>query len=70
MAAMTATELRQLPASIDAPTAFRAIGVGRTKGYELLREDQFPVPVLRLGSLYRVRTADVLALLGVEPGAA
>lgn len=69
MAAMTEAELRQLPASVDAPTAFRAIGIGRTKGYELLRTGQFPVSALRLGNTYRVRTADLLALLGLEPAA-
>lgn len=69
MAAMTEAELRRLPASIDLPTTFRAIGIGRTKGYELLRADQFPVPVLRMGSVYRVRTADVLELLHIEPSA-
>lgn len=67
---MTATELLELPASLDMETTFRAIRIGRTKGYELLRNGEFPVPVLRLGGTYRVRTADVLALLGIDPMAA
>jgi len=65
MAAMTEVELRALPASIDLPTTFRAVGIGRTKGYELVKAGSFPVPVLRLGRVQRVRTADVLELLGI-----
>ena len=68
---MTAAELLALPASIDMETLFRAIGIGRTKGYELLRDGELPVKVLRLGATtYRARTADVLELLGIDPGAA
>ncbi|MCE6999593.1 hypothetical protein LZG04_32980 [Saccharothrix sp. S26] len=47
-------------------TAGRALGIGRTKTYELARSDQLPVRVLRLGSTYRVATADLLRVLGVE----
>lgn len=63
---MTTAELRRLPASIDLETAGRALGVGRTKAHELVRAGEFPARVLRLGRAYRVVTADVLALLGVD----
>ncbi|MBV8542555.1 MAG: hypothetical protein JO063_10060 [Pseudonocardiales bacterium] len=33
----------------------------------MARAGEFPVPVLRLGASYRVRTADLLTLLGIEP---
>lgn len=63
---MTVAELRELPASIDMETLFRALALGRSKGYELLRKDEMPVEILRFGRAYRARTADVLALLGVD----
>lgn len=65
---MTRRELLDLPAALDLVTAGRALGLGRTKSHELARAGEFPVRVLRLGRSYRVATADVLALLGIEPG--
>lgn len=35
-------ELLQLPAMIDLATAARALGVGRTKAYELAKSGAFP----------------------------
>lgn len=65
--AMTRSDLLALPAAIDLVTAGRALGIGRTKAHELVRAGQFPVRVLRLGSAYRVPTAEVLNLLGINP---
>ncbi|MFI7517346.1 helix-turn-helix transcriptional regulator [Micromonospora echinofusca] len=59
-------ELLQLPAMVDLATAARALGVGRTKAYELAKSGAFPCPVLRIGITYRVRTADLLRLVGIE----
>ncbi|PMR58903.1 DNA-binding protein [Verrucosispora sp. ts21] len=59
-------ELLQLPAVVDLATAARALGVGRTKAYDLAKSGAFPCPVLRIGTSYRVRTADLLKLIGVE----
>lgn len=59
-------ELLQLPAMVDLATAARALGVGRTKAYELAKRGVFPCPVLRIGTTYRVRTADLLRLVGIE----
>ena len=67
--AMTRDELLQLPAATDLVTAARAVGLGKSKAYEMVAAGKFPVPVLRLGKAYRVRTADLLALLGIEPAA-
>lgn len=64
---MTRGELLALPASVGPEIAFRALGIGRTKGYELIRSQEFPARVLRLGTGYRVVTADLLRLLGIEP---
>lgn len=65
---LTRTELLALPAAVPLwPTAGRAVNLGRTKTFELARAGKFPVPVLRLGNAYRVRSADLLAYLGIEP---
>ncbi|WP_370066218.1 hypothetical protein [Streptacidiphilus sp. MAP5-3] len=63
---MTRVELLALPAAVSLETANRAIGLGRSKGYDLARRDAYPCRVLRLGKTYRVITADLLRLLGVE----
>jgi hypothetical protein len=65
---LTRTELLALPAAVPLwPTAAKALGIGRTKAHQLVRTGEFPVPVLRLGHTYRVRTADLWALLGIKP---
>lgn len=64
---LTRGELLELPASVDLVTAGHALNLGRTKSHELARSGQFPVPVLRLGKEYRVRAADLLAFLGINP---
>jgi hypothetical protein len=63
---MNRAELLALPSSVDLAMAGRALGLGRTKSHELARAGQFPVRVLRLGNAYRVPTADLLALLGID----
>lgn len=64
---MNRDELLDLPATVDIPTAAKALSIGRTLAYQLARAGQFPVPVLRLGSRYRVPSSGLLAALGVEP---
>ncbi len=58
--------LEQLPPVLDLSTAARLLGVGRTAAYQLVRENQWPTPVIRVGRLIRVPTAPLLDLLGVE----
>jgi hypothetical protein len=69
--ALTGEELLNLPAVIDLETANRALSIGRSTGYGLAKQGKYPVTVLRLGNAYRVVTADLLKLLGMEraPGA-
>jgi len=62
---MSREELLELPAAVDLETGNRALGLGRSKGYELARRGLYPCKVLRLGNAYRVVTADLLALLGL-----
>jgi hypothetical protein len=62
---MTREELLALPAAVDLDTGNRALGLGRSKGYELAKRGEYPCKVLRLGKAYRVVTADLLSLLGL-----
>jgi excisionase family DNA binding protein len=48
---------------VDLLTAAKLLGIGRTTAYELARRDQFPCRLLRVGTRYRVVTADLLKLL-------
>jgi hypothetical protein len=63
---VTIAQLRA-SATVDLMTAARALGLGRTKAYELARRDQFPCRVIRIGETYRIPTAGLLELLGVSP---
>lgn len=66
--AWTEEEVRALGVRTDLVTAGAVLGVGRTKAHEMAREGTFPVPVLRLGRVYVVPTAGLLAVLGLtEP---
>ena len=51
-------------ATVDLMTAARALGIGRTKAYELAKHDEFPCPVIRVGEMYRIPTPGLLELLG------
>jgi len=62
---LTLAEIADLPAVTDLITAGRALGLGRTKAYELARAGQFPCPVIRAGKNWMVPTAGLLALLGL-----
>ena len=61
---LTLANLLALPAVTDLVTAGKALGIGRTTSYELVRAGRFPCQVIRVGKNYRVPTAGLLALLG------
>ncbi|MFE2944687.1 hypothetical protein ACFXKG_37465 [Streptomyces sp. NPDC059255] len=63
---LTGDDLLALPAVIDLDTSNRALMIGRSTGYGLAKQGEYPVKVLRLGNAYRVVTADLLKLLGLE----
>ncbi|UGQ15455.1 hypothetical protein LO772_16520 [Yinghuangia sp. ASG 101] len=63
---MTRAELLALPASVDLRTGNRALGIGRTIGYALARQGEYPCRVLRIGGAYRVITSSLLDVLGVH----
>ena len=62
---MSRAELLALPVTVDIGTAARALGLGRSTGYELARRGEFPCRILRVGSSYRVPTAELLRVLGI-----
>ncbi|MFD9757988.1 helix-turn-helix transcriptional regulator [[Kitasatospora] papulosa] len=67
-AALTESQVRDLPAMATAAQAFAALGIGRDLGYQLIRQKEFPLPVVPLGRTFRVRRVDILAFLGLENG--
>ena len=66
MTPVTIAQLRTAP-TIDLMTAARALGLGRTKAYDLARRQQFPCRVIRIGDTYRVPPAGLLELPGLAP---
>ncbi|MFC8433722.1 integrase [Streptomyces sp. NPDC057253] len=64
---MQLTELLALPVAFDLETSNRALQLGRTKGFQLAKQGEYPVRVLRVGHTYRVTRADLLRALGIDP---
>ncbi|OKI08099.1 hypothetical protein A6A06_35200 [Streptomyces sp. CB02923] len=60
------TEMFDLPVAVDLRTAARALGIASTTAYRLIREDEFPCPVLRVGRRYKVPTNELMLALGIE----
>ncbi len=60
------TEMFDLPVAVDLRTAARALGIASTTAYRLIREDEFPCPVLRVGRKYRIPTNELMRALGIE----
>jgi hypothetical protein len=52
-----------LPAVLDVPQAARLLGIGRTLAYELVRTDQWPTPVIRVGRLIKIPSAPLIELM-------
>ena len=55
-----------LPPVVDLPTAGKWLGIGRTTAYKLAKAGNFPVPVLRVGAGFKVPTAQLVQLLGLN----
>ena len=66
MTSVTISQLRST-ATVDLMTAARALGLGRTRAYELAKRNEFPCKVIRIGETYRIPTPGLLELLGVHP---
>ncbi|WP_233513886.1 hypothetical protein [Micromonospora craterilacus] len=63
----TEERIRALGAITDLPTAGRIFGLGRALSYELARTGDFPVPVIRASTRYKVPVAGILTSLGLQP---
>ncbi|TDD89518.1 DNA-binding protein [Actinomadura darangshiensis] len=63
---MSREELAALPTTTTIETAARALGLGRTRAYQLARENRFPCKVIRIGTTYRVITADLQRTLATD----
>jgi predicted site-specific integrase-resolvase len=55
-------------AVISAEEAFDFLGIDRTTGYRAIKDDRFPVPVIRVGRLIKVPTAPLARMLGGNTG--
>lgn len=53
-------------ATISVPEAGAVLGLGRGTAYELARQGEFPVRVLKIGSRYRISRADLNRYLGIN----
>ncbi|MEV0440963.1 integrase [Streptomyces spectabilis] len=62
---MTHEELMTLPVTVPLETANRALGIGRTRGYDMAKREAYPVRVLRHGRRYTVSRYDLHRHLGV-----
>lgn len=64
--ALTADEVVALPAMPSAQDAFAALGISGDLGYQLIRDGEFPVEVIKLGArALRVRRSELLNFLGI-----
>ncbi|RNH99694.1 DNA-binding protein [Micromonospora aurantiaca] len=61
----TIERIRALGAVTDVATVGEIFGLSRSSAYELARGNRLPVPVLRVGSRYRISVAAILTVLGV-----
>jgi predicted DNA-binding transcriptional regulator AlpA len=52
-----------LPAVLDVPQAARLLGIGRTLAYELVRTNQWPTPVIRMGRLIKIPSGPIMELM-------
>lgn len=64
---LSLADIDELPVVLDLVTAGRALGLGRTKSYQLAKTGQFPCRLIRAGKTYLVPTAELLTLLGLTP---
>ncbi|GAA2789847.1 hypothetical protein [Streptomyces showdoensis] len=69
IAALSPAQVLALPAMPSVQQAFGALNIGEALGYELIKNDEFPVEVLSFGRAFRVRKADLLAFLRLTEAA-
>jgi predicted DNA-binding transcriptional regulator AlpA len=67
----TETDIRALGAFTNLATAARIFGISKATAYRLATSDEFPVPVLKVGTSWRVPTSGILTAAGFptdDPG--
>ena len=65
-AAMSTQQVLDLPQSVDLESACKAFGISTTTGYRLVKANEFPCPVVRLGRIIRVPKTGLLRALGLD----
>jgi excisionase family DNA binding protein len=55
--------LASLPPVIDLMRAAALLGLGRTTAYKLVRRNEWPTPIIRIGRLIKIPTAPLRELL-------
>ena len=60
----TIEAVRRLGVTTDVETAGAILGIGRSKAYELAKNNSFPVAVIKIGRRYVVPVLAILGLLG------
>lgn len=68
-AVITTAEVLDLPPSVDLDTACRVFQISPATGYRLIKSNDFPCPVVRLGRMIRVPKTGLLRVLGLEAAA-
>jgi hypothetical protein len=66
-AGWTPARIRGLGAVTDITTAGAILGLSRSAAYDLAHRGEFPIPVIRAGSRYRVPVAALHIPLAPEP---
>ena len=64
--AWTEQAVRALGMTTDVEIAGEILGIGRTKAYEMAKNGNFPVKILRIGRRYKVSVPALLKLLDVD----
>lgn len=60
---MAASVHRLASQCVPAEEAFRVLGIDRTTGYRAIKDNTFPLPVVRVGRLLKVPTRALRQLL-------
>ena len=60
---MAASVDRLASQCVPAEEAFRVLGIDRTTGYRAIKDNTFPLPVVRVGRLLKVPTRALRQLL-------
>lgn len=66
---MSRDEVMALPPSVSLQTACKALGISKATGYRLMKANEFPVAVVRMGRTIRIPTSGIHRVLGLDQSA-